>query len=134
MSVAGLPWWGVIVGPQQWGADFKKALLKQDIVLRQGSFILITYRSKPILPIAATPTEYEPPGFAAAECDNFTFEEEPMNIKIGDVSTVRRKRDSTTKVETFSKHLLFCNPTLQISVAHALAQPVLSYLSFLSCL
>ncbi|KAL3842591.1 hypothetical protein ACJMK2_020585 [Sinanodonta woodiana] len=34
-----------------------------------------------------TPSDYEPPGFKAAETDNFVFEEEPMNIKVGDVAT-----------------------------------------------
>lgn len=35
-----------------------------------------------------TPADYEPPGFKAADSGSFQFEEEPMNIKIGDVSTV----------------------------------------------
>ena len=35
-----------------------------------------------------TPADYEPPGFQASESDAFYFEEEPMNVKIGDVSTV----------------------------------------------
>ena len=35
-----------------------------------------------------TPEDYEPPGFKAASSDNFSFEHEPMNIKVGDVSTV----------------------------------------------
>ncbi|ESO83255.1 hypothetical protein LOTGIDRAFT_197435, partial [Lottia gigantea] len=34
-----------------------------------------------------TPPDYEPPGFKAADTDTFIFEEEPMNIKVGDVST-----------------------------------------------
>ncbi|XP_072046719.1 uncharacterized protein [Amphiura filiformis] len=34
-----------------------------------------------------TPPGYEPPGFQAAERDDFSYEEEPMNIKVGDVST-----------------------------------------------
>ncbi|XP_041365115.1 HORMA domain-containing protein 1-like isoform X2 [Gigantopelta aegis] len=34
-----------------------------------------------------TPADYEPPGFKACESDSFTFEEEPMNIKVGDVTT-----------------------------------------------
>ncbi|XP_074660592.1 uncharacterized protein LOC141913053, partial [Tubulanus polymorphus] len=34
-----------------------------------------------------TPEDYEPPGFKAAECDTFTFEDEPVNINIGDVAT-----------------------------------------------
>lgn len=34
-----------------------------------------------------TPNDYEPPGFKAAQSDNFQFEEEPMNIKVGDVVT-----------------------------------------------
>lgn len=35
-----------------------------------------------------TPEDYEPPGFKAADSDNFVFEEEPMTIKVGDVETV----------------------------------------------
>lgn len=38
--------------------------------------------------ISVTPSDYEPPGFKAAQSDNFQFEEEPMNIKVGDVATV----------------------------------------------
>lgn len=34
-----------------------------------------------------TPTDYEPPGFKPAQSDSFVFEEEPMNIKVGDVAT-----------------------------------------------
>ena len=36
----------------------------------------------------ATPADYEPPGFHAAEKGSFVFESEPMNIKVGDVYTV----------------------------------------------
>jgi hypothetical protein len=35
-----------------------------------------------------TPADYEPPGFKKADSDNFVFEDEPMTIKVGDVSTV----------------------------------------------
>ncbi|XP_060076150.1 uncharacterized protein LOC132555803 [Ylistrum balloti] len=34
-----------------------------------------------------TPEDYEPPGFKPAQTDSFVFDEEPMNIKVGDVST-----------------------------------------------
>ncbi|XP_046558644.1 HORMA domain-containing protein 1-like [Haliotis rubra] len=34
-----------------------------------------------------TPADYEPPGFKAAETDGFKFDEEPTNIKVGDVAT-----------------------------------------------
>ncbi|XP_033751902.1 HORMA domain-containing protein 1-like [Pecten maximus] len=34
-----------------------------------------------------TPADYEPPGFKPAQSDTFVFDEEPMNIKVGDVST-----------------------------------------------
>ncbi|XP_071955838.1 uncharacterized protein [Antedon mediterranea] len=34
-----------------------------------------------------TPCEYQPPGFQAGDADTFKFEEEPMNICVGDVST-----------------------------------------------
>lgn len=34
-----------------------------------------------------TPEDYEPPGFKAADSDNFVFDEEPMTIKVGDVNT-----------------------------------------------
>lgn len=34
-----------------------------------------------------TPPEYEPPGFKPSATDSFHFDEEPVNIKIGDVST-----------------------------------------------
>lgn len=34
-----------------------------------------------------TPVDYEPPGFTATDSDQFHFEEEPMNIKVGDVQT-----------------------------------------------
>ena len=37
-----------------------------------------------------TPADYEPPGFKAAETDNFMFEDEPMGIKVGEVATVSR--------------------------------------------
>ena len=37
---------------------------------------------------AATPVDYEPPGFESAESDNFQFEDEPMNFKVGDIGTV----------------------------------------------
>ncbi|KAL4222153.1 HORMA domain-containing protein 1 [Mactra antiquata] len=35
-----------------------------------------------------TPVDYEPPGFKASDNDNFVFEEEPVTIKVGDVSTM----------------------------------------------
>ena len=38
-----------------------------------------------------TPADYEPPGFTSASTDNFRFEDEPMNIKVGDVNTVRTR-------------------------------------------
>ncbi|XP_067655644.1 HORMA domain-containing protein 1-like [Haliotis asinina] len=34
-----------------------------------------------------TPPDYEPPGFKAADTDGFKFDEEPTNIKVGDVAT-----------------------------------------------
>ncbi|XP_031561323.1 HORMA domain-containing protein 1-like [Actinia tenebrosa] len=34
-----------------------------------------------------TPSTYQPPGFKETTMDNFQFHEEPMNIKVGDVST-----------------------------------------------
>ncbi|CAH1786348.1 unnamed protein product [Owenia fusiformis] len=34
-----------------------------------------------------TPAEYEPPGFQSCDVDGFRFDEEPMNIKVGDVNT-----------------------------------------------
>ncbi|XP_025087650.1 HORMA domain-containing protein 2-like isoform X2 [Pomacea canaliculata] len=34
-----------------------------------------------------TPSDYEPPGFQPSDHDSFRFEEEPLNIKLGDVST-----------------------------------------------
>src|SRR6218665_3945169 len=39
-------------------------------------------------PVAVTPMDYEPPGFKAAESESFTFEDKPMKIRAGDVSTV----------------------------------------------
>ena len=41
-----------------------------------------------LMVFVVTPGDYEPPGFKAATSDNFTFENEPMNIKVGDVATV----------------------------------------------
>ncbi len=38
---------------------------------------------------SVTPPDYEPPGFVSSEKDTFDFQEEPMNIKVGDVFTVR---------------------------------------------
>ncbi|KAK3103440.1 hypothetical protein FSP39_019260 [Pinctada imbricata] len=37
-----------------------------------------------------TPADYEPPGFKPADSDKFTFDVEPANINVGDVSTVLR--------------------------------------------
>lgn len=34
-----------------------------------------------------TPVDYEPPGFKQSASDSFSFLEEPLNIKVGDVST-----------------------------------------------
>ncbi len=48
--------------------------------------------------VLVTPAEYEPPGFKACESDNFKFDEEPMNIKIGDVNTVGLVRDASLKI------------------------------------
>ena len=42
---------------------------------------------------SVTPNEYEPPGFMAAENDNFAFGDEPMTLNVGDVATV-----STAKI------------------------------------
>ena len=38
--------------------------------------------------IAVTPADYEPPGFKASNFDTFLFQDEPVNIKLGDVATV----------------------------------------------
>ena len=35
-----------------------------------------------------TPHDYEPPGFQQAASDGFNFQVHPMNIKVGDVTTV----------------------------------------------
>jgi hypothetical protein len=35
-----------------------------------------------------TPCDYEPPGFEATDDNFFTFNTEPLNIKVGDISTV----------------------------------------------
>ncbi|KAL8614655.1 hypothetical protein ACOMHN_037708 [Nucella lapillus] len=34
-----------------------------------------------------TPAHYEPPGFKSSNYDSFQFEDEPVNIKLGDVAT-----------------------------------------------
>ncbi|XP_076450095.1 uncharacterized protein LOC143286420 [Babylonia areolata] len=34
-----------------------------------------------------TPADYEPPGFKSSNFDSFQFEDEPVNIKLGDVAT-----------------------------------------------
>ena len=39
--------------------------------------------------VSVTPDDYQPPGFVGAEKDTFEFDEEPVNIKVGDVETVR---------------------------------------------
>ena len=44
--------------------------------------------SNQIFIVSVTPADYEPPGFQPSERDDFSYEEEPMNIKVGDVSTV----------------------------------------------
>ncbi|CAC5361339.1 HORMA domain-containing protein 1,HORMA domain-containing protein 2 [Mytilus coruscus] len=56
-----------------------------------------------------TPGDYEPPGFKAAQTDSFQFEEEPMNIKVGDVTTFEMKdedvdgnKEETTEPEITS--------------------------------
>ena len=38
--------------------------------------------------LLVTPEDYEPPGFKAADTENFQFEEDPTNVKIGHVNTV----------------------------------------------
>jgi len=38
--------------------------------------------------LLVTPPDYEPPGFQQAASDRFSFEVDPMNIKVGDVVTV----------------------------------------------
>ena len=50
-----------------------------------------------------TPEDYEPPGFKAASSDNFHFEEEPMNIKVGDVTTVTAHRHMLTLAQLICK-------------------------------
>ena len=37
---------------------------------------------------AVTPEDYQPPGFRESSTENFAFDEEPTNIRIGDVNTV----------------------------------------------
>ncbi|XP_071505019.1 uncharacterized protein [Diadema antillarum] len=34
-----------------------------------------------------TPADYEPPGFKASDTDRFSYEEEPINLRVGEVST-----------------------------------------------
>jgi len=48
------------------------------MLFHSGFFVLNT----------VTPADYQPPGFCQSEFDSFKFEDEPMNIKVGDVATV----------------------------------------------
>ncbi|XP_033645488.1 HORMA domain-containing protein 1-like isoform X1 [Asterias rubens] len=74
-------------------AETKKAttrLLRTIVVLTQSLKSLpddVILTMKLLYYDDVTPADYEPPGFQASESDAFYFEEEPMNVKIGDVST-----------------------------------------------
>ena len=56
--------------------------------------------------VAVTPSDYEPPGFKAADSDTFIFEDEPMTIKVGDVNTVS---DKTNVLSISTLILLYLN-------------------------
>ncbi|XP_022083801.1 HORMA domain-containing protein 1-like [Acanthaster planci] len=74
-------------------AETKKAttrLLRTIVVLTQSLKSLpddVIMTMKLLYYDDVTPADYEPPGFQPAETDSFHFEEEPMNIRVGDVST-----------------------------------------------
>ena len=38
---------------------------------------------------AVTPPDYQPPGFQHSDVCEYSFKQEPLNIKVGDVATVR---------------------------------------------
>ena len=39
-------------------------------------------------PPAVTPPDYQPPGFQHSDVCEYSFKQEPLNIKVGDVATV----------------------------------------------
>ena len=47
-----------------------------------------------VIDVSVTPAKYEPPGFMAAEKDNFAFGDEPMTLNVGDVATVSAWRSN----------------------------------------
>lgn len=40
-------------------------------------------------PHIVTPPEYQPPGFQHSDFNEYFFKQDPLNIKVGDVATVR---------------------------------------------
>ncbi|XP_060584894.1 HORMA domain-containing protein 1-like isoform X2 [Ruditapes philippinarum] len=58
-----------------------------------------------------TPEDYEPPGFKAADSDNFVFDEEPMTIKVGDVNT--NYHSVKVRVKTDKKQFTMRDPNSQ---------------------
>ena len=38
--------------------------------------------------VSVTPAEYEPPGFKASDYDAFNYDDDTVNVRLGDVATV----------------------------------------------
>ena len=76
--------------PQRNHDDHEALLLRRRFITFQNIFKYVLFHEllSLLLRNLVTPEDYEPPGFKAASSDNFSFEHEPMNIKVGDVSTV----------------------------------------------
>ena len=53
--------------------------------------LLIAFYHLPVacIQFSVTPADYEPPGFQAAALSDFSFRDDPLSIKVGDVETVR---------------------------------------------
>ncbi|XP_065645703.1 HORMA domain-containing protein 1-like [Hydra vulgaris] len=85
---------GVQISTARSDAETKKAtirLLRTIVLLSQTLSPLpddVMMTMKLLYYDDVTPEDYNPPGFKDCSLDNFNFKDEPMNIKVGDVSTV----------------------------------------------
>ncbi|XP_065652790.1 HORMA domain-containing protein 1 isoform X1 [Hydra vulgaris] len=84
---------GVQISTARSDAETKKAtirLLRTIVLLSQTLSPLpddVMMTMKLLYYDDVTPEDYNPPGFKDCSLDNFNFKDEPMNIKVGDVST-----------------------------------------------
>ena len=65
-----------------------EVLMTMKLLYYDDGIVLFITSFNYICPLKVTPPDYQPPGFKHTDACEFLFKQEPLNIKVGDVSTV----------------------------------------------